>query len=317
MFNKLKHLEKFVSIFILLVLLILISSILLVGNFNKWFASHKKYYSYLSSAAGLEKGSPIKLKGIGFNIGTLEEFELTKDERVLIKLSILSEYTSKIRSDSVLYIKKPTIGFLGKVYFEISSGSEESPELKDEAFIPSNQSFEGRLLISSLDPAKGLIEEEDSDINLPAPVKNFLTRMNYILDPHRPYLKNVEEILFRIKNILTTMDRHGILSAIGTQNFQYNIENITKNFSDITNRQLRELADRLVSIMTTVEATTNTVIGVRLPRLMQNLENVLLRAESVLRNLERSPIFGGRGSIVEDRRDRHDSSQRRSPLLLQ
>lgn len=318
MFNKMKHLEKFVSVFVLIVILILVSSILLIGNFNKWFASTRFYYTYLPSATGLEKGIDIKLKGVGFKIGTLEDFNLTGDERVLIKISILEKYISKIRSDSVLYMRKPTIGILGKVYFEISSGSAELEELPNDSFIPSSQSFEGKLIISSIDSSRSVVDEEDSDLNLPAPIRNFLNRINYILDPNRPYLKNVEEILFRIKNILTTMDRYGILSAVGTQTFQTNIENIMRNFSDITGRQLREVADRLVSIMSTIEATSNTVIGVRLPRLMQNLENVLLRAESVLRNLERSPIFGGRGSSQDTRRDSQDDrSPRRGSILLQ
>jgi hypothetical protein len=176
--------------------------------------------------------------------------------------------------------------------------------------------FEGKLLIS-MKKAKGGDVESDSDLNLPAPIKNFLNRVNYILDPDRPYLKNFEEILFRVKGILTTVDKRGLLAALGSRAFHANIENITKSVNDIANRQIREIMDKVVSIMTTVEATSNTVIGVKLPRVMQNLENVLVRAESVLRNLERSPIFGGRGARASEGRENRRNSGRRSSVLLE
>jgi ABC-type transporter Mla subunit MlaD len=315
-FNKIKYLEKIVSVFVISAVVIVISTLLLIGRFQKWFASSRVYYSYLNSASGLEKGIAIKLRGVGFEIGKLEEFSLTKNNRVLIKISILDKYILKVRKDSVLYIRKPTIGFLGKVFLEISAGSPDTDELLKEAFIPSSLMFEGKLLIS-MKKAKGGDVESDSDLNLPAPIKNFLNRVNYILDPDRPYLKNFEEILFRVKGILTTVDKRGLLAALGSRAFHANIENITKSVNDIANRQIREIMDKVVSIMTTVEATSNTVIGVKLPRVMQNLENVLVRAESVLRNLERSPIFGGRGARASEGRENRRNSGRRSSVLLE
>ncbi len=317
-FNKMKHLEKLVSVFVLLGIIILITTTLLIGNLNKWFTSKNEYYTYLPSAAGIDKGIVVKLRGVGFEIGTVEDFSLTKDERILIKLSITKKYASKIRTNSVLYIKKPTIGILGKTYFEVSPGSAELPVLPSGSFIPSSKTFEGRLLIASKSKTGITDVEEESDLNLPTPIKNFLNRINYILDPNRPYLKNTEEILYRIKGILTTVDKQGLLSVIGTRRFQAHIENITRSINDITNRQIRQIMDRVVGIMTTVEATSNTVIGVRLPRIMRSLENVLIRTESVLRNLERSPIFGGgRGktSTTTQTRSRSNRARRRGVLL--
>ncbi len=316
--NKMKHLEKLVSVFILLGIVIVLTGILLIGSFNKWFAGKSIYYTYLPSAVGLDKGLVVKLRGVGFEIGELEDFSLTPDQRVLLKISIYKEYVKKIRRDSVLYIKKPTIGILGKVYFEISSGSEEMLPLEPKSFIPSSQTFEGRLLIASKAVSGIAFEDDDSDLNLPAPIKNFLNRINHILDPNQPYLKNTEEILFRFKNILTTIDKYGMLSAIGSRNFQNDIEAVTRNINEITNRQIREIMDRVVSVMTTVEATSNTVIGVRLPRIMQNLENVMVRAESVLRNLERSPIFGGRGQDQSATESRTQTGRgRRGSVLIE
>jgi hypothetical protein len=313
-FNKLKHLEKLVSVFVIVAIIIIVSALLLMGSFGKWFASRTEYYTYLSSASGLSKGMDIKLRGIGFEIGQVEDFSLTNDNRVLLKLSVFNKYTSKLRVDSVLYVKKPTIGILGKVYIEISTGSENLPKLKANAFIPSNKTFEGRLIIAS-QRGQGA-QEEDSDINLPTPIKLFLTRINNILDPERPYMKHMEEILFRVKGILTTVDKYGMLSVVGSRGFQHNVESITQGINEIANRQLREMMDKVVSVMTTVEATSNVVIGVRLPRIMQNLENIMVRAESVLRNLERSPIFGGRATTPDVNRERA-TRRRRGPVLLE
>ncbi len=318
-FNKMKHLEKLVSVFVLIGIVFLITITLLIGNLNQWFTSKIEYYAYLPSAAGLDKGLVVKLRGVGFQIGTVEDFSLTPDERILITLSIQKKYSDKIKTDSVIYIKKPTIGIFGKAYFEVSPGSDKLTNLPPKSFIPSSKTFEGRLLIAS--KSKGGISdiEEESDFNLPTPIKNFLNRLNYILDPNRPYLKNVEEILFRVKGVLTTVDKQGLLSVIGTRRFQANVESIMRSFNDIANRQIRQVMDRVVSIMTTLEATSNTVIGVRLPRIMRNLENVLVRAESVLRNLERSPIFGGgrANASTQDRKSSRTRTRRRRGVLLE
>lgn len=315
-FNKLKHIEKIVSAFVLTGIVIIITLVLLIGNFDKWFTSSIEYYSYLPSAAGIDRGLIVKLKGVGFEIGNVEDFSLTEDNRVLVKLNIFRKYISKIRRDSVLYVRKPTIGLFGKVYLEISVGAKELKILKPSSFIPSNKTFEGKLLIASKARLAGE-EEQDSDLNLPGPIKKFLERINYILDPDRPYLKNMEEILFRVKGILTTADKYGLLSVVGSRRFQNNIEQITRNMNDLTTRQLKEIMERVVSVMTTVEATANTVIGVRLPRIMRNLENVLVRAETVLRNLERSPIFGGRGNMETGRSRRSGNRQRNRSVLIE
>ena len=197
--------------------------------------------------------------------------------------------------------------------------------------------LEGRLLISS---QSGQSATEEI-ISLPGPIKLFLDRVNLILDPEKPYMKHIEEILFRIKSILTTADKNGFLTAIGSRGFSHNIESIaqnvtdftggltgtsnnvnslvkaintfvtnadnymgqfsgginkiTSNISDMTDKQMREVMNKIVNVMTTIEVSTRDVIGNRLPRVIEGIERVLSRLEGVLINIERSPLFGGTG----------------------
>lgn len=112
----------------LLILLFLIVRTEGIGFFKKGY-NLKVQFNY---ASGLKKGAPVQLTGV--EVGEVKDVRIdyTPDgTRVILSLWLAD--SAKLREDSKAYIA--TMGLMGEKYLELSSGSKDSPFLKEGSLI--------------------------------------------------------------------------------------------------------------------------------------------------------------------------------------
>jgi phospholipid/cholesterol/gamma-HCH transport system substrate-binding protein len=127
--------EKMTGAFILLTLLIFLFTVAVVGRGKNWFRKHVTYYTTYDEGYNLGSGSRVKL--LGTDIGSVADVALTEANKVRVKIRVLSEYSSRIRSDSVAVVQSPTV--IGSEYISISPGSADKHVIPPEGEIPTKE----------------------------------------------------------------------------------------------------------------------------------------------------------------------------------
>lgn len=124
--------ERIVGIFMLSILILLVSTVILLGRGKNWFQKYNTYYTSFNESYNLLPGAPVKYLETG--IGKVKSVRLVEN-RVKIRLAILEEYASRIRSDVVAKVESPT--FIGSEYIAVIPGSMDAPLILPEGELPS------------------------------------------------------------------------------------------------------------------------------------------------------------------------------------
>jgi phospholipid/cholesterol/gamma-HCH transport system substrate-binding protein len=127
-----KRKEKVVGFFILSISLLLILSLAFIGRGKGWFKDYVEYYSVFEETYNLQNGAPVKLYNA--NIGKVKDIKLVEDE-VRVKLLIVSDYASRIRSSSYVTVQSPT--FIGSEYVALVTGDKDAKTIIEGEEIPS------------------------------------------------------------------------------------------------------------------------------------------------------------------------------------
>lgn len=114
--------EKTVGTFIICIVVILLTTVVIIGRGKDWFKTYIIYYTTFDESYNLKEDAAVKL--FKADIGKVKKIILVGN-KVKVKLAILEEYSSRIRSDSVTIVESPT--FIGSEYISIKPGSTESP----------------------------------------------------------------------------------------------------------------------------------------------------------------------------------------------
>ena len=123
--------EKIVGIFVIFIGLLLLSTIIILGRGKNWFQDYNTYYTTFDESYNLKVGADVKL--FKTNIGKVKAISV--ENKVRIKLAILSKYESRIRTDTLITVESPT--FVGSEYISIIPGTNDAPLLEPEGEIPS------------------------------------------------------------------------------------------------------------------------------------------------------------------------------------
>lgn len=124
--------EKAVGTFIICIVVILLTTVAIIGRGKDWFKTYITYYTVFDESYNLKENAAVKL--FKADIGKVKKIILAEN-RVKVKLAILEEYSSRIRSDSVAIVESPT--FIGSEYISIKPGSADSPLISADGEINS------------------------------------------------------------------------------------------------------------------------------------------------------------------------------------
>jgi phospholipid/cholesterol/gamma-HCH transport system substrate-binding protein len=127
--------ERMTGAFILLTLIVFLFTVAVVGRGKNWFRKHVVYYTTFEEGYNLVSGSRVKL--LGTDIGSVTDVSLTKDNKVKVQVKVLTEYSSRIRTNSVATVESPTV--IGSEYINIRPGTSKAAVIPPEGLIPSKE----------------------------------------------------------------------------------------------------------------------------------------------------------------------------------
>ncbi|MDR2200079.1 MAG: MlaD family protein [Deltaproteobacteria bacterium] len=125
-------LERFTGIILFVVFTILILSAIIIGAGRDFLRSYDSFFVIFQEGYGLLPGVKVRFKGI--DIGSVTRVDLMDNNKIRMELRVLSEYSSRVKGDSLATIKSPTI--IGSEYIEIQTGSAESLPIPPGGQIP-------------------------------------------------------------------------------------------------------------------------------------------------------------------------------------
>jgi phospholipid/cholesterol/gamma-HCH transport system substrate-binding protein len=127
--------ERMTGAFILLTLIVFLFTVAVVGRGKNWFRKHIVYYTTFEEGYNLVSGSRVKL--LGTDIGSVTAVSLTAGNKVKVKVKVLTEYSSRIRANSVATVESPTV--IGSEYINIRPGTSKAAVIPPEGLIPSKE----------------------------------------------------------------------------------------------------------------------------------------------------------------------------------
>lgn len=172
--------ERIVGIFMLCTLILLVSTVILLGRGKSWFQKYNTYYTSFNESYNLQPGAPVKY--LETDIGKVKSIRLVEN-RVKIRLAILDEYATRIRSDVVAKVESPT--FIGSEYIAVIPGSMDASPIPPEGELPS-------VARKDISDWFDEFEVEKTAKALVEAVQEFSAFVEDIRDPDGPFLEAVE-----------------------------------------------------------------------------------------------------------------------------
>jgi phospholipid/cholesterol/gamma-HCH transport system substrate-binding protein len=126
--------EKIVGTFVIGIVVLMLAMLIIIGRGKDWFKTYITYYTTFEESYNLKGNAAVKLYKA--DIGKVKKITLAED-KVRVKLVILEDYSSRIRSDSVAIVDSPT--FIGSEYIAIIPGTADAPLIKEGGKIPSRE----------------------------------------------------------------------------------------------------------------------------------------------------------------------------------
>ena len=174
--------EKIVGTFIIFIVLILLTTVVIIGRGKDWFKTYIIYYTTFDESYNLKEDAAVKL--FKADIGKVKKIILVEN-RVKVKLAILEEYSSRIRSDSVAIVESPT--FIGSEYISIKPGSADSPLIPDGGEINSTSK-------KSISDIMLEFQVEETAKKVIRAVQDLSEIMQIMRDPDGPFFTAVDNI---------------------------------------------------------------------------------------------------------------------------
>ena len=128
---RFRNLERKIGVFIAIAFAGIILAFVFYGIQKDFFAATYNLHFTVDRGTGFSKGMPVKLSG--FRIGRITSIKLNDQAMVDINIELDKKYRTWIRSDSTVKLVKE--GLVGDNIVEISVGSQDKPELKDNEAI--------------------------------------------------------------------------------------------------------------------------------------------------------------------------------------
>lgn len=119
-----------VGLLLLVALALGMAAIFTVGERRNLFSAKNDYFIRFDTVPGLQPGSNVQLDGVG--VGSVAKIDLSEDVRknqIEVRIRVEERFAARIREDSMARIR--TLGLLGDKYIEISSGTQNFPEIPE------------------------------------------------------------------------------------------------------------------------------------------------------------------------------------------
>jgi len=126
-----------VGVFVAAAMAVLITALSVVGGLKLWKSSRVYHIRFEESVAGLDKGSPVRLKGV--RVGTVDAMRIPPEDISMVEVTISVSRGTPIKTDTEATIA--SVGITGLRYIELSSGTVEARDLPSGSTITGTESL--------------------------------------------------------------------------------------------------------------------------------------------------------------------------------
>ncbi len=128
MITEYRRREKIVGFFTLVILVLLFTTIVVIGRGKDWFRDTVTYIAVFDETYNLKESAAVRYHNA--DIGKVKDISLAGD-KVKVTLKIFAEFSNRIREDSVASIQSPTL--IGSEFVAIRPGDSKAPVLPEGA----------------------------------------------------------------------------------------------------------------------------------------------------------------------------------------
>ncbi len=300
---RFRHLEWKIGLFIAMALAGAVVAVVLFGLQKDLFTKKFSLHFTVDRGTGFVKGMPVKLSG--FRIGRITSIALNDQAMVEISAEIDSKYAKWIRSDSTVKLVKE--GLVGDNIVEVSVGSFDKPELKDNDAISYVKTKALDELADELaDKVKPVLSEigdiigyiNDPDGDLKRSIRN-LERLTRNLDGTRRHADdlliaantNIDRLSSRATLLLDTSYRK--IEAI---DLAPTLARINSNLDHMDRKlpAMLEKADKTLDNINRISAETRLLSEnafPKIPGLLSQAEDVMLSTDRLVNSIQNTWLF--------------------------
>ncbi len=264
-------LEAKVGLFVILAMILFVWLSFQFGGIKWLQKSGYRIITYMDTATGLEKESPVKVAGV--RIGRIEDLKLKGSKAEVTMnidpgIEIYKNATASVKSESLL----------GQKFIEISYGNPESGKLENNAVIMQGEASADidHLVIKLTSIAKGLDEvvtENKENINETlSNIKVATEALNRMLTQNEASVKsavqNIDELSFRLNNLVArnentvnkTLDNFEIFSSSlkeKTPEVMDKFSKISKDLDSVIEENRENLKETISGLKDTTKSINN------------------------------------------------------------
>lgn len=310
---RFRNLERKIGIFIATALAGIIIAAVLFGLQKDFFTKKYSLRFTVDRGTGFTKGMPVKLSG--FRVGRVTTISLNKQAMVDIIIEIDADYRTWIRSDSSVKLVKE--GLVGDSIIDVSVGSPDKPQLKDNDSIPYVKT-------------KALDELADEIAQKVKPVLIEISEIiSYVNDPEgdlKKTIRNAEQLTRKLEETRKNADRL-LVSATDNVNLvstratvmldstRSKIDSIDLNPTlNRVNSTLDQINGKLPSLLDKADTSLENVSRIsyetrlltekafpRIPGVISQAEDVMLSTDRLINSLQNTWLL--RDSTAPDRKE--------------
>lgn len=266
---KFNHYERVAGLFVLGCLVALLFSLIGIAVKQGWFDSRVRFTTTFINGDGLHSGTTVQIAGL--RAGSVDEVELTSDNQVRVKFSVLSKFQSRVRKDSVASLVRPFI--IGDRILDISLGSEAQELLAEGAVMKSRENLDlmtilsGRRLGDYVETMGGMMD------SLRILAEGFLNKERSVsllnmMDKIEPLVENVNTMALEMIQLSQ--------QATGDKNLKKVMAGLT-----ITTKEINQVLPRVRQVMPVIAEVMPLVqdliphVKEKAPQLGKNLEQLV------------------------------------------
>lgn len=312
-FNKF---ERVAGLFVLIAVVGFAVSMISVAVKQGWFESKIAFSTEFDNAEGVHPGTSVQIAGL--KAGSVEEVELTAENKIFVRFYIFSKFEEKVRQDSVVGLIRPFV--IGERVIDISAGSQATARVLAGAKLPSQESLDLMSLLSGRKLGTYLSSMSEMASNLHLLAKSFLDKdrtqaLIGMFDRIDPLLKNLNTMSVEVIKMSKQMNKDErlgtVMSELAVTTKQLNV--MLPEFSD----RVPQLAKDMSSLVSNLNVLTQEFkvvipaiaeIAPDLPRVSKRAVEALDEAVVLMKALEKSFLVKGN---VEDVRE--EEAKKRKP----
>jgi phospholipid/cholesterol/gamma-HCH transport system substrate-binding protein len=312
-FNKF---ERIAGIFVIVAFAGFAASLLGVAVKQGWFETKVFYTTIFENAEGVHLGTAVQIAGL--KAGSVDEVELTAENKIFVHFYVFAKFDDKVRTDSVASLIRPFV--IGERVLDISPGLQGAQKLAANSKIVAAESTDLLTMMSGRKLGESLATMTEMLGNLQNLAEAFLNKdrtasLIQMFDHIDPLIKNLNTMsveVIKLSKTATKDDRLGqVLADLSVTTKQLN--SMLPEFQDRAPAMAKDMGVLLANLSTLttefkVLIPAVEAIAPELPRTSKRAVEALDEAVILMKSIEKS--FLVRGNVKEVR---EEESKARAP----